>query len=122
MRHKMLVPEYLEKMLQDLGLKEENVFWQHATDFLRETFGTHIVIWPVQTLTPPYYVFDYSLISPYGEDWDKEMAFIDYYEALEDAILESINCINEGHGTAGSDIRQAEIPAVQKSVQVGGKE
>lgn len=98
-RNKVLVPEHLQTLLQQLGLQEEFVFWQHATDFLREKFFTHIVIYPQETVTPPYYVFDFTIISPYGKDWETEKQYADYYEALAVAIQECINSINESHGT-----------------------
>lgn len=98
-RYKLLVPEHLQILLQQLGLQEEFVFWQHATDFLREKFFTHIIIYPQETLTPPYYVFDFTIASPYGATWETEKQYADYYKALEAAIRESIKGINEAHGT-----------------------
>lgn len=97
-QHKLLVPDYLATELKQLGLEEEFVFWQHATDFLRERYDTHIVIFPVEKESQPYIVFDISILSPHGSEWDSDSTYEDYYDALEEGIIESINSIREGMG------------------------
>lgn len=117
-RHKLLVPDYIQVLLQQMGLQEEFVFWQHATDFLREAHETHVMICPVERGDKIY--FDYSLLSPFGEDWEnEETIFESYYDALEDAIVEAINSINEGHGTNLS--RPEELRAPEAVVRESGE-
>lgn len=100
MRHSIFVPDYLCERLKQAGLDLEEetggiVIWQHATDFLRDEYNTHIIISPGED-EEGFTGYDYSLLTPYGEPFDLDGVFPDYYEALEDAIDESLNCIEEG--------------------------
>lgn len=119
--HRLLVPEYLQIELQQMGLVEEFVFWQYATDYLRDTHGTYIVVFPVEKADKePYIIFDFSILSPFGQNWESADRYEDYYEALEVAIVESINCIKEGYGTARfGNIRPGEVPSIEGPIQQG---
>lgn len=101
--NKYLVPDHLLEPLRALGLEREFILWQDATDFLREKHATHIIIYPQETMTPPYYVFDFTVVSPYGEPWENDKKYTDYYEALGIAIELCVNDINEAHGNVETE-------------------
>src|ERR1700760_4133037 len=98
-RHPFLIPDHLQIRLRQLGLNEEFILWQHATDFLRNRFNTHIIPYPIawndsngQLVT----TYDCMIICPYGEGFEKDGTFTDYYETLEDGIVEALNDIEAG--------------------------
>lgn len=102
-RHPFLIPDDLGIKLQQMGLDEDIVMWQHATDFLRNKFNTHVIVHPVDVVEGKGAVlatmYDYTLISPFGEDYEKDIVFSDYYLALEEGIRDGIDCIEEGPAT-----------------------
>lgn len=97
LQHRFLVPPHIGIALRQIGLQEEFVLWQHATDFLREKYGTHIVISPVESEDHDQIEFSFYILSPYGQDWENDDRYADYYDALAEAIEESINSIKESH-------------------------
>lgn len=100
-QEKLLLPEYLVIALRQIGMPTyEFTLWQHATDFLREKHSTHIVIYPHDR--DDKLVYDYEIWSPFGEDWQDDSYYSEYYEALEAGIEEGINGVT-GYYTGEKD-------------------
>jgi hypothetical protein len=101
-------PDYIHNALCQIGgsafLSRSGrglFYWQDALDFLRDEYSSHIAIIPLQTMSPPYHVFDFILFTPYPEPegaWKDEKNYLTYYEALEAAMLKCINDIRKDKG------------------------
>lgn len=110
---RLCVPQYIADALFVIGMHgwepDCPPFWQLATDFLRERYQIHITI-PLQAeaaevvfeetsdISSEEDRYTFEIWSSYGEDFEDDNYFTDYYKAMEAGLVAAINGIHESRG------------------------
>lgn len=93
------IPEHLAiytesgelKLVRSMESYTPAFIWQQVTDWLRE-LNVHVSVFPG---TEAQLEYSYNIHTHLGEEWSNENWFPGYYEALEDAVRESMNVIRQ---------------------------